>query len=147
MYIGGAIEKEILIVENIRILSFENVREHVDEGLLHAFAPNMPVPKPCNSVGAIAKPFEWKPELRPWDPNIILDLDWGGSFREDGERFVELLAVTHGVPVDRLMTIHYCIDRATCRLLGQPHYRASRTLVLFAQSFDRMAVFASIFTN
>ena len=122
MYIGGAIEKEILIVKNFRILPFEHVREHVvDEGLLHAFTPNLPVLKPCNSVGAIVKPFEWKPEFRPWDPNIILDLDW-----EDGERFVELLAVTHGAPISCLMTIHYYIDRAMYRLLSQPHYHASR---------------------
>ena len=140
LFHGLRIEKEIPIAEDMRILPFENVREHVDEGLLRAFAPNMAVPKAWESVGAIVKPFEWKPEFRSWDPDIILDLDWGGSFRDDGERLVELLATTHGTPVVCLMTIHYCIDRAACCLLGQLHYHASSTLGLSARSFDRMAV-------
>ena len=139
LFHGLRFEEEVQIGEGLRILPFEKLRGHVDEGVLRVFAANLAVPKGWESVGAIVKPFEWSPEFRPWEPGIMLDLDWGDSVREDGERFVELLAVTHGAPVVCLMTLHYCVERTACRLLGQPHYRPSYTMGPSARSLDRVA--------
>ena len=140
VFYGLRFEGEITITEDMRIVPFEKVRDYVDEGILRPFSPNLTVPTPWDPVGAIVKSFEWRPEFRPSNREICLDLDWGGSFREDGERLVELMAITHGAPVVCLATMHYCVDRVACRLLGQPHHRASYTLGRSAQSFNRLSV-------
>ena len=140
LFHGLRFEEEITITDDMRIVPFEKVREYVDETLLRPFAPNLFVPEPWEPVGGIVKSFKWHPVFRSSDDEICLDLDWGGSFREDGERLVELLAVTHAAPVVCLVTMHYCVDRVACRLLGQPHRRACYTFGRSAQSFDRSSV-------
>lgn len=140
LFHGLRFEKEITITDDMSIVPFEKVRDYVEEGLLRPFTPNLAVPEPWEPVGAIVKSFKWHPAFRPSDDEICLDLDWGGSFREDAERLVELLAITHAAPVVCLVTVHYCIDRVACGLLGQPHHRACYTFGRSAQSFDRSSV-------
>ena len=124
LFHGLRFEEEITITDDMRIVPFEKVRAYVDETLLRPFSPNLIVPEPWAPVGAIVKLFEWHPEFLPPDEEICLDLDWGGSFREDGERLVELIAITHAAPVVCLVTMHYCAHPVACALLGQPHRRA-----------------------
>lgn len=140
LFHGLGLEKAVSIKEDMRIVHFEQVRHYVDESLLLPFTPNLTVPAPWEPVGAIIKSFEWNPEFHPADAEICLNSDWGGSFREDGERLVELLAITHAAPVVCLMTMHYCVHPVACRLLGQPHRRACYTFGRSAQSFDRYCV-------
>ena len=140
LFHGLRFQEEITITEDLRVVPFEKVRDYVDATLLRPFAPNLAVPEPWEPVGAIVKSFEWQPAFRPLDDEIRLDLDWGGSFREGGERFVELLAITHAAPVVCLVTMHYCVDRVACSLLGQPRHRACYTFGRSAQSFDRSSV-------
>lgn len=137
LFHGLRFEGEFPITDDMSIVPFEKVRRYVDEALLRPFSPNLTVPQPWEPVGAIMKPFEWHPEFRPSNDKICLDLDWGGSFREDGERLIQLLAITHAAPVVCLVTMHYCVDRVACGLLGQPHHRACYTFSRSAQSFDR----------
>ena len=140
LFHGLRFEAEVSITDDLKIVPFENVREYVDEPLLRPFTPNLAVPRPWEPVGAIVKSFQWHPAFHPSDDKICLDLDWGGSFREDGERLVELLAITHAAPVVCLVTMHYCVGRMACRLLGQPHRRACYTFGQSAHSFDRLSV-------
>ena len=118
-----------------------HTKSNVDETLLHPFSPDLTVPQPWEPVGAIVKPFEWHPKFRPSNDKICPDLEWGGSFREDGERLVELLAITHAAPVVCLVTMHYCVSRVARGLLGQPHQRACYTFGRSVQSFDRSSAF------
>lgn len=140
LFHGLRFEAEVSITDDLKIVPFENVREYVDEPLLRPFSPNLTVPEPWMPVAAMVKSFEWHPAFHPLDDDICLNLDWGGSFREDGERLVELLAITHAAPIVCLVTMHYCVDRLACRLLGQPHRRACYTFGRSAQSFDRSRV-------
>ena len=140
LFHGLRFEAEIPITDNMSIVPFEKVRDFVDESLLRPFTPNLAVPEPWEPVGAIVKSFEWHPAFRRPDEEICLDLDWGDSFREDGEILVELLAITHAAPVVCLVTMHYCVDRMACRLLGQPHHRACYTFGRSTQSFQRSSV-------
>ena len=140
LFHGLRFDAEIPITDDMRIVPFEQVREYVDEPLLRPFTPNLTVPQPWEPVGAIVKHFQWHPAFRPSDDASCLDLDWGGSFREDGERLVELLAITHAAPVVCLVTMHYCVDLVACMLLGQPHRRACYTFGRSAHSFDRLSV-------
>ena len=140
LFYGLRFEGEITITEDMRIVPFEKVRDYVDESILRPFSPNLAVPEPWEPVGAIVKSFEWHPAFHHADEEICLAPDWGGSLREDGERLVELMAITHGAPVVCLATMHYCVDRVAFRLLGQPHRRACYTLGRSAQSYNRLSV-------
>ena len=140
LFHGLRFEKEVTITEDMCIVPFEQVRNYVDESLLRHFTPSLTVPAPWEPVGAIVKSFDWDPAFHPADANIFLPSDWGGSFRPDAEKLVELLAVTHAAPVACLVTMYYCVDPVACRLLGLPHRRAFYTFGRSAQSFDRFSV-------
>ena len=77
------------------------------------------------SVGAIVRPFSWKPLLPSAGDETKPALDWGRKFFTDADAFLELLSVCHGVPVVRLMNVPLCIDRTAALLLGQAHYHTS----------------------
>ena len=140
LFHGLRFEQEIAITEDMRIVPFETVRAYVDESLLRPFSPNLIVPEPWEPVGAIVKSFKWCPAFHLADSKIRPDPDRGGSFKEDGERLVELMAIAHRAPVVCLATIHNCAHRVACRLLGQPHRRACYTFSRSARSFDRTSV-------
>ena len=53
-----------------------------------------------NLVGAVMKPFRWKPRLGGQFDKDEPELDWGGSFFEDAEDLIQLLAVGHASPGD-----------------------------------------------
>ena len=49
------------------------------------------------------------------------DADPPGPFAQDALEFLELLAVSHRVPIVCLAAVHECLSRSACRLLGQGH--------------------------
>ena len=93
----------------------------------------------ARTVSVVAKPFNWTPEFILPVAECRIEPDWGGSFREDAEALIELLAVTHRSPAVCLLTIHYCIHRTAACLLGRPGFAGEWTWGRSARSIDRLA--------
>ena len=119
------------------LVPFGQMRDFVNESVLRNIAPNIIRFNDWKSVAAIVKPFHWKPAFAERDNDAGPSLDWGGSFFEDAQAFIELLAMFHARPATCLVTIPYCVHRTASYLLGQPHYHGSVGHDPMAHSFAR----------
>ena len=134
---GLRVSDERRIADGMTLVPFERMRGYVDESVLSDIAPHIIKYNAWQSVGAIVKPFRWKPAFSERGEDSKPELDWGGSFFDDAEAFVELLAMFHAAPVISLVTIPYCIHRTACYLLGRRHYHGGYSWGPMARSFSR----------
>ena len=119
---GLRIGEEIPVTNDTAIVPFERLDAFVNRSVIRDVAPKIMNYAAWNSVAAIVKPFRWTPQFHKRDEDSDPELDWGGTFFENAEAFIQLLALFHARPVILLVTIPYCIHRTASHLLGQPHY-------------------------
>ena len=140
LFHGLHVSKEVRLADNMTILPFEQLDAFVDESILQNVPPVIRY-NGQQSIGALVKPFRWKPEFRKRAGESVPRLDWGSSFFEDAAAFVELLALFHAAPVLGLAMIPYCIHRTASYLLGDSPGNGSwsladRSIDMFAGSID-----------
>ena len=118
LFHGLTLKERIDIGDELAILPFEQVRAFVDDNLVEELAPPGAGFHGWRSVGAVVRPFRWKPAFRrkgdEWGP----ELDPPRPIFREAQTFLELLAVAHGSPLLRLAALPHCIDRSASRLLG-----------------------------
>ena len=136
---GLSVSDDLQIAEAMALMPFEQMCDFVNETAVSDVAPNIIKFNAWKSVSAIVKPFHWKPAFGERGDDTLPTLDWGGSFFEDAQTFVELLAMFHAGPVVRLVTIPYCIHRTASYLFGLPYYHGSVEHGPMAHSFDSFA--------
>ena len=118
------------------ILPFDQVREFVDKSLVEELAPRGAVFYGWRSVGAVVRPFRWRPVFRR--PGYLADSKPRRpelSFQE-ARGFLELLAVAQAAPVLSIAALGHCIDRSAGRLLGLEDFCGSEHGRRSAESFD-----------
>ncbi len=121
LFHGLSLREKFEIGNNMTIIPFERVRAFVDESVLQDVAPTVIKYNNWRSVGAVVKPFRWKPEFRRTGYEGDSELNRPGPFFREAQEFLDLLAVSHGMPVVCLVVVPHCLNRGACRLLGQPH--------------------------
>ena len=121
LFHGLTLKEKIEIGDDMTIVPFEQVRIFVDESVLEDVAPTIIKYNGWRSVGAAVKPFRWKPEFRRTGYKENSELDWPGEFFREAQEFLDLLAVSHGIPIVCLVMVSHCLNRSACRLLAQPH--------------------------
>ena len=137
LFHGLSLREKFAIGDDMMIVPFEQARTFVDESVLENVASTGIKYNDRWSVGAVMKPFRWKPQFRRTGGEGAPDLYRPGSFFREAQEFLDLLAVSHGEPVVCLVAIHHCLNRSACRLLGQPHGRGSTYRGRSAHLFDR----------
>ncbi len=137
LFHGLSLREKLEIGSDMTIVPFKQVRVFVDESVLEDVAPTVIKYNDWRSVGAVVKPFRWKPEFRRTDYEGDPELDRPGPFFREAQEFLDLLAVSHGMPIVCLVLVSHCLNRGACRLLGQPHSHGGvywgRSAPLFAQ--------------
>ena len=137
LFHGLSLREKFAIGDGMTIVPFEQVRTFVDGSVLEDVAPTVIKYDDWRSVGAVVKPFQWKPEFRRTGEEGDPDLDRPGSFFREAQEFLDLLAVSHGVPIVCLVAVHHCLNRSACRLLGQAHNHGGFYWGRSAHLFDR----------
>ena len=122
LFHGLRIEEDIDIGGGISMLPFERVRAFVDDDVLKDIAPDVVRFRDWRMVGALVRPFQWRPALRRQSDSRETKAEPPGPFARDALEFLELLAVSHRVPIVCLAVVRECLSRSTCRLLGQVHH-------------------------
>ena len=121
LFHGLCLEEEIDIGGGLAMLPFERARAFVDEEVLKEMAPDVVRYRDWRLVGAVVKPFRWKPVFRRQGELGEYDVVPPEPFAPDALEFLELLAVSHKVPIVCLAAVRACLSRSVCRLLGQAH--------------------------
>ena len=136
LFYGLTFKEPIDITEGMMVLPYKQVRRFVDKRLVDELAPQAAGFHDWQSLGAVVRPFRWRPAfqragyLRDRVPRKP------GSFFREALVFLDLLAVAHATPVPHLAFMTNHIDRSAGRLLGLADHKGSHRLGRSAQSFD-----------
>ena len=136
LFYGLTLKERIDVVDGMVILPFEQMQGVVDKSLVEELAPPGAGFNGCRSVGAVVRPFRWRPAFRRIGYERDLAVKNPGPFFRKAWIFLELLAVAHATPVLCLATLAHCIDRSAGRLLGIADHRSSLNRGRSAQEFD-----------
>ena len=119
LFYGLTVTDRTEVAEGMAIVPFREVQRFVNADLVEELAPSGAGFHGWRSVGAIVRPFRWRPVFRRMGSvNEPMTAPPGPFFRE-ARIFLDLLAVSHAAPGLPLATISNCIDRSASRLLGQ----------------------------
>ena len=121
LFHGLCLEEEIDIGGGLTMLPFERTRAFVNEEVLKDMAPDVVRFRDWRLVGAVVRPFRWRPDFQRRGDLKDTEAEPPGPFAQDALEFLELLAVSHGVPIVCLAEVRECLSRSACRLLGQAH--------------------------
>ena len=135
LFHGLSLKEKFAIGDDMMIVPFKQAREFVDESVLEDVAPTVVKYDNWRSVGAVVKPFRWRPQFRRTGGEGG-PLYRPGSFFREAQEFLDLLAVSHGEPVVCLVAVQRCISRSACQLLGQAHNHGSAYRGRSAHLFD-----------
>ena len=124
LFYGLNIKKRIDIANDMAIFPPEQVQEFVEKSLIKEFAPQGVGLHGWQSVGAVVRPFQWKPKFYREGNIRSSELDWSEGeqpeiFFRKAVVFLELLAVAHTTPVLRLAMLPQRIKHAAGQLLGE----------------------------
>ena len=136
LFYGLTLKERIDVVDGMMILPFEQTQGFVDKSLVEELAPPGAGCHGWRSVGAVVRPFRWRPAFRRTGCEGESKLENPWPFFREARIFLELLAVAHVAPVLSLAMLAHCIDRSAGRLLGLANHRGSLDRGRSAQEFD-----------
>ena len=126
LFYGLTVNERIDLADGMAILPFREVRRFVEQDLVKELAPTSAVFNGWRSLGAVVRPFRWRPVFRRMGRlNLnepMRDPAW--PFFTEARTFLDLLAVSHATPLLPLAEISNCIDRSSSRLLGREKHNA-----------------------
>lgn len=136
LFWGLTVTERIDLDDNMAILPYAEVRRFVERRPVEELAPSGAGFHGWRSVGAVVRPFRWRPVFRR-----------RGSFNEpmgppeepffpDARKFLDLLAVSHSAAVVPLGTESNCIDLSAARLLGRQNHSPEMDQKWPAHGFD-----------
>ena len=119
LFYGLELSERIEVADGMVLLPYEDVLRFVDEEIVRNFAPSGAGFHGFRSVGAVVRPFRWRPRFRrrgsvndPVGPPPP-------PFFRDAATLLDLLAVSHATRVAPLATLSNRIDASAGRLLGR----------------------------
>lgn len=125
LFYGLTVTETTNVGEGIAILPYEEVRAFVDENSVDELAPDGARFHRWRSVGAVVRPFQWKPVFSRAGYEQEPVLERPRSFFRDARTLLDLLAIAHEAPVVPLAELPLCINRSAARLLGWDEFGAN----------------------
>ena len=139
MFYGLTVTERIDVEDGMVILPFPEVRRFVSRELVEAHAPSGAGYHGWCSVGAVARPFLWRPIFRRRGSINERTRKPPGEFFPNAQKLLDLIAVSHATPMARLATVTDCIDRSAAHLLGWQKDDAGMVWRQPAAGFDGFA--------
>ena len=138
LFCGLTVTERIDVREDMAILPYSDVLRFVDEKYVQDFAPRGAGFHGWRSVGAVVRPFRWRPAFRRRG-SMNEPMPLPEPFLPDVAAFLDLLAVRHAAPVVPLAALSGRIDGAAGRLLGMDGQSPGIYQSWPAQGFDGFA--------
>ena len=138
LFFGLTVVRRIDICKHMAILPYSDLFRFVDEKFVRELAPRGAGFHDWQGVGAIVRPFRWRPAFRRRG-NVNASLSLPEPFFPDAAAFLDLLAVSHATPVAPLAKLSGRIDRSACLLLGMDKQSPGIYRSWLAQGVDGFA--------
>lgn len=136
LFWGLTLKERVEVADGMVMLPFEQVQRFVDRSVVEELAPPGSGFHRWRSVGAVVRPFQWKPTFSRTGYEKEPERTNSEPFFREAQTFLDLLAVMHATPVLRLVTLSCCIDRSAGRLLGLEHHNGDSHRGCGAHGFD-----------
>ena len=145
LFYGLTVKERIDIEKDMAILPSEQVQVFVEKSLIKEHVPPGAGFHGWQSVGAVVRPFQWKPKFYRQGDIRRSEPDWSEveqteTFFRQAAVFLELLAVAHTTPVLRLAKLPQRIKHSAGQLLGDVSRSGSIFPGRSAQGFDGFEV-------
>ena len=139
LFYGLIVAERIEMEAGMAILPVDEARRFVEREMVEEFAPSGAGFHEWRSVGAVARPFRWRPFFRRRGSLNDPARHPPPTFFSDAQTLLDLVAVSHAAPVVRLATVTNCIDRSAAHLLGQSRRDAGSVWKRAAAGFGGFA--------
>ncbi len=136
LFWGLTVTERIDLEDNMVILPYAEVRRFVERQPVEELVPLGAGFHGWRSVGAVVRPFRWRPVFRR---RGSLNEPMGPPerpFFPDARKLLDLLAVSHSTPLVPFGTKSNCISPSAARLLGQEKHRPEMDQKWPAHGFD-----------
>ena len=117
LFYGLTLSERIEVENGMVLLPYAELLRFVDEETVRDLAPSGAGFHSWGPVGAVARPFRWRPELRR-RANLNEPMRPTPPFFPEAAVFLDLLAVSHATRVAPLAALSNRIDGSAGRLLG-----------------------------
>ena len=118
LFHGLAVAERIEVEGGLAILPFAELKRFVDWEDMRELAPRGAGFYGWRSIGAVIRPFRWRPEFRRWGGVNEPEEAPPEPFFPKAHALLDLLAVSHATPVAPLADLSNRIDGSAGRLLG-----------------------------
>ncbi len=121
LFHGPEIRNEFEIQEGLMIKPAAELSDYLDREWVRDFVPDEMDRRDWRQIGAVVRPFRWRPALRRKPDFREEPPSRPTRFSDDALTFLELLSVANQTPVLPFALIHGCVHRSACGLLGLAH--------------------------
>ena len=108
--------REGLIVKPAAVLS-----DYLDREWIRDFVPEEMDRRDWRLIGAVVRPFKWRPAFRRKTEYREDPPSWPPRFEDDALTFLEILSIANQTPIIPFMVMHGCVHRSAHGLLGLAH--------------------------
>ena len=118
MFYGLTVTERIEVEDGFMILPSGEARRFVNRELVEELAPSGAGYHGWRSVGAVARPFRWRPIFGRRGSINAPARKPPDVFFLDARKLLDLIAISHAAPVVPLAWVTDCIDLSAARLFG-----------------------------
>ena len=115
---GLRLDEEIELSNGISIAPFDSNNKLIDPSSLKHVVWNLERFAQSGPLGVVLKSFQWEPVIVASGKKLESNIKWDKEFAKDAQTIVDLLAITHGVPVMNMIRIGFYVDPQVYELLG-----------------------------
>ncbi|WP_170755632.1 HEPN domain-containing protein [Ruegeria lacuscaerulensis] len=118
LFHGPRIDAEIDLQDGLFIKPAADLRNFLEVEWLRDFVPENIDHRDWRQIGAVVRPFRWRPAFERKTDFYDRPPIWPVEFEADAFEFIDLLAVANQTPIIPFVLLRGCIHRTACNLLG-----------------------------
>ncbi|WP_436397721.1 hypothetical protein [Roseobacter sp. S98] len=121
LFHGPEIGNEFEIQEGLVVKPAAALSDYLDREWLRDFVPAEMDRRDWRQIGAVVRPFKWRPAFRRKTDYREERPSWPPRFEDDALTFLEILSIANQTAILPFMLMHGCVHRSAHALLGLAH--------------------------
>lgn len=121
LFHGPEIRNEFEIQEGLIVKPAVVLSDYLDREWIRDFVPDEMDRRDWRQIGAVVRPFHWRPAFRRKADYQEERPSWPPRFEDDALTFLEILSIANQTPILPFMLMHGCVHRSANGVLGLAH--------------------------
>ncbi|WP_162932909.1 HEPN domain-containing protein [Roseovarius sp. EL26] len=121
LFHGPEIHNEFEIQEGLIVKPAAMLSDYLERHWIRDFVPREMDRRDWRQIGAVLRPFHWRPVFRNKADYREERASWPLRFEDDALTFLEILSVANQTPILPFTLMHGCVHRSAHGLLGLSH--------------------------